>query len=151
MVTVRTILERKGAEVISINSKASVLEAAQKMNDRRIGSLVVVEGDRVIGILTERDILRRVTAAERDPRRTMTHEIMTSPVACCRLETTLDECRAVMTERRIRRLPVVEEGELRGIITSGDILAYDLKEHQNTISYLNEYLQSSSTPHGADV
>jgi CBS domain-containing protein len=142
MSTVRVILNHKGAEVASIEREATALEAAREMNDRRIGSLVVLEGLKVIGIITERDILRRVVACERNPAGTKVHEVMSAPLACCRLDTTLDECRSVMTEKRIRHLPVVEDDQLKGIVTSGDILAFQIADHQNTIKYLNEYLYS---------
>jgi CBS domain-containing protein len=151
MMTVKSVIERKGAAVASIDADAPALRAAQAMNERSIGSLVVVDAERVIGIVTERDILRRIVAAERDPARTPVREIMTAPVACCRLETTLEECRTVMTARRIRRLPVVEQGELKGIITSGDILAQDLSDHQSTIMVLNEYLYASAAPRGIEA
>ncbi len=149
MITVQRMLDRKGFEVATVERAATALDAAQMMNDLRIGSLVVVDGERVVGIVTERDILRRVVAAEREAATTLVGAIMTAPVACCRPETQLEECRAVMTERRIRHLPVVEAGRLAGIITIGDLMAHEIKEHQITIEYLNEYLFSPATPSGA--
>lgn len=151
MATVQAVLDRKGSLVASIGLNATALEAAQQMNERRIGALVVLEGEMVIGIVTERDILRRVVAVERDPTQVRVFDIMTTPVACCRLSTTLEECRAVMTERRIRRLPVVEGGTLMGIVTMGDVMAYDLTDTQRTISYLYEYLYSPMAPIGLSV
>jgi CBS domain-containing protein len=138
--TVREILNKKGNKVASMEKTHAVLEAAKKMNTERIGSLVVVDGDSVVGIFTERDILTRVVAAGRNPETTRVGDVMTSPVACCRRETTIEECRAVMTTKRIRHLPVVEDNKLLGIITSGDILAHNLETHKETIQYLHEYI-----------
>jgi len=138
--TVKDILNKKNPSVASILKSDTVLDAAKKMNAGRIGSLVVTEGDNVVGIFTERDILTRVVASGRDPEKTPVGEVMTSPLACCRRDTTLEECRAVMTERRIRHLPVVEEKKLLGIITSGDILARKIDAHEETIRYLHEYI-----------
>lgn len=140
MATVQSILSRKGREVITIGSGETALAAAEQMNQRGIGGLVVVEGDRVAGIVTERDILSRIVAARREPARTHVRDIMTSPVASCRPGTTLDECRAFMTAKRIRRLPVVDERGLCGIVTIGDLLAHEVDEHQATIEYLNDYI-----------
>ena len=149
MAKVKDILERKPTRVESIDREATALDAARQMNECRIGSLVVTDGELVVGIVTERDILRRVVAAERDPASITVHAIMTTPVACCHLEADQEECRAVMTERRIRRLPVVEDGALRGIVTAGDLLAFDLVDKDTTIEYLNTYLYSPGAPRGA--
>ena len=148
MPTVDKVLKEKGTEVASIGREQSALEAAREMNIKRIGSLVVVEAGKVVGIITERDILRRPVAKERDPSKTTVSEIMSTPVACCRTDTKLEECRGVMTDKRIRHLPVVEDGRLRGILTSGDILAQEINEHKGTIEYLHEYLYSPQAPHG---
>ncbi len=140
MVKVKDILAKKGNFVAPIGKNNTVLEAAMEMNARRIGALVVTEGKNVVGIVTERDILRRLVAAQRDPEKTTVGEIMSSPVACCRTETTLEECRGVMTNKRIRHIPVVEDNNLMGIITIGDLMAYEVEESQETILYLHEYI-----------
>ena len=140
MATVQGILAAKGRQVFTIAADESVLSAAHCMNDRGVGGLVVVDGEHVAGIFTERDILRRVVAVGRDPAKTQVREVMTSPVAFCRRETTLAECRYVMTERRIRHLPVVDEHGVCGIVTIGDLMAHEATEHQATIQYLHEYI-----------
>ena len=140
MATVHSILSRKGNEVVSIEADQSVLAAANRMNERGIGGLVVIEDGRMIGIVTERDIMRKVVAAERNPSLTPVREVMTSPVACCRPETTLLECRSVMTDKRIRHLPVVDDRGLRGIVTIGDLMAQEVGEHQATVEYLSSYI-----------
>ena len=140
MATVQTILARKGGQVVSAGAADSVLTAAILMNERGIGGLVVLEANRVAGMFTERDILRRVVAMKRDPATTPVREVMTSPVAFCRRETTLEECRAVMSEKRIRHLPVVDEQGVCGIVTIGDLMAQEVSEHEATIQYLHEYI-----------
>lgn len=140
MATVHSILSRKGQDVLTIDADASVLAAADRMNERGIGGLVVTEAERMVGIITERDILRRVVAAQRNPSLTPVRSVMTTPVACCKPETTLLECRTVMTERRIRHLPVVSEKGLCGIVTIGDLLATEVGEREATIQYLNNYI-----------
>jgi CBS domain-containing protein len=140
MVTVEKILEQKGREVVSIDHEAKVVDAAHLMNERHIGALVVTRGEKVVGIFTERDILNRVVAQLRDPATTAVHEVMTSPVACCTPQTPRAECRSVMRNRRIRHLPVVQDEQLTGIISIGDILEDEGAEQQETIRYLYEYI-----------
>jgi len=140
MPTVQDILNQKGNQVASIGRDRTVLEAAQEMNKRRIGSLVVLEGQHVKGIFTERDILVRVVSESRDPARTTVGQVMTTPVVCCNPETDLDECKSIVTGRRIRHIPVIAGSELVGIITSGDIMARESFERQTTIDSLCEYI-----------
>jgi CBS domain-containing protein len=140
--TVQQILEKKGQHVHSVNEEATVIDAAGVMNDNRIGALVVTSGEKVVGIFTERDILCRIVAAKADPTNTKVREVMTSPVAVCAPTTTRDECRAVMREKRVRHLPVVDEGRLVGMISIGDVLITTHDEQQQTIQYLQEYLYS---------
>lgn len=140
MPTVQTVLERKGSQVVSIDVAETVLTAATLMNSRGIGGLIVVDGTRVAGMFTERDILKRVVAEKRDPARTPIHEVMTTPVAFCRRETSLVECRTVMTERRIRHLPVMDDSGVCGIVTIGDLLVHEVTDREATIQYLSEYI-----------
>ena len=140
MPTAQTILDRKGTDVATIDREASVRDAAVLMNQRRIGAVVVSSGDRVVGIFTERDILNRVVAAGKQPGDTRVADVMTSPMACCRRDTALTECKSIMTTKRIRHLPVVENDKLYGMISTGDILAGECADQQSTIEYLHEYL-----------
>ena len=140
MATVQVVLDRKGGQVVTVDVAESVLDAATIMNERAIGGLVVMQDGRVAGMFTERDILRRVVAAKRDPSRTAVGEVMTTPVAFCRRDTPLNDCRAVMTERRIRHLPVVDERGVCGIVTIGDLMAHEVTDHEATIQYLHEYI-----------
>jgi CBS domain-containing protein len=140
MASVQSILDKKGSRVVSISEEHSVLDAARLMNENRIGAVVVTRGDLVVGIFTERDILCRVVAAQRDPARLLVREVMSSPVACCAPETTRDECRTVMRGRRLRHLPVVQEGRLVGMISIGDVLEAAEADQVATIRYLYEYM-----------
>src|SRR5215471_11819650 len=110
MPTVQDILNRKGNEVASVERERSVIDAAREMNRLRIGSLVVVDGSKVVGMFTERDILVRVVAEARDPNRVTVGQVMTAPVVSCTPETDLAECKSIVTARRIRHIPVVVEG-----------------------------------------
>lgn len=140
MPKVSDILGRKSGEVASVGENHSVLEAARVMNDRKIGSLVVTKDETVIGIFTERDILTRVVALGLDPATINVGDVMTRPVAICHSDTKLEDCKAIISGKRIRHLPVVDDGRLVGIITSGDLLANEAKEQKDTIEYLYEYL-----------
>ncbi len=140
MPTAKDILAKKSGDVAIIGEEATVMEAAKIMSDRHIGSLVVGRLEKVVGIFTERDVLNRVVARHLDPLETIIKDVMTTPVACCQPTTKLAECRNVMTEKRIRHLPVVEDNRLVGMISSGDILALENEEQQQTIEYMHEYL-----------
>jgi len=141
MATVKDLLNRKGNYVACAGKGITVLQATQKMNEHRIGALVILENDKVAGIFTERDILVRVVAAGLDPAKTPVEKVMTTSLAVCVPETSLDECKAVMTEKRIRHLPVVDGHQLLGIVTSGDILYQEQMKGEQTIRYLKEYIQ----------
>jgi CBS domain-containing protein len=143
MQTVQTIIAKKSPHVFSVNTSASVLEAAKVMNEHRIGAVVVTEGEKVIGIFTERDVLNRIVAKQLAPAETRVGDVMTSPVAVCAPDTTRAECRAVMRERRIRHLPVVEASRLVGMISIGDLTAENEAEQSETIRYLYEYMHGS--------
>ena len=146
MYQVSELLSVKGSMVATIAPSASVLDAACAMNERKIGSLVVVGGGgrgaekRVVGIITERDILTRVVAMERSPSRTRVEEVMTpDPISCCP-ETTLEELRGVMKERRVRHVPVVEGGLLSGMVSIRDLNAAEARDLTQTIGYLKAYI-----------
>ncbi len=140
MPSAQDILAKRPRAVVTIGEDATVMEAAKIMTDRRIGSLVVGRREKVVGIFTERDVLNRVVARHLDPLGTIVKDVMTTPVACCQPTTKLAECRSVMTAKRIRHLPVVKENKLLGMISSGDILALEFGEQQQTIHDLHEYL-----------
>jgi CBS domain-containing protein len=141
MATVKDLLAVKGTQVHLVEPTASVLDAAQLMNEHRIGSLVVMEAGRVCGIISERDILQRVVAECRDPSRTLVHEVMTQEVICCTQQMPIDEARTVLKERRIRHLPVIDEaGTLLGLISIGDLNAHMTNSQERHIHFLERYI-----------
>jgi CBS domain-containing protein len=141
MATVRDILGVKGSQVLSIGPEATVLDAAVLMNEHKIGSLLVMSGGQLIGIITERDILHRVVVTRRDPGVTPVLDVMTTEVICCQPHTSIEEARGVLKNRRIRHLPVVDELErLCGLISIGDLNAHETHDHEQTIHVLHEYI-----------
>ena len=140
MPSAQDILAKRPRAVVTIGEDATVMEAAKIMSDERFGSLLVVRDQKLVGIFPERDVLNRVVARHLDPLETIVKDVMTTPVACCQPTTKLAECRSVMTAKRIRHLPVVSENKLLGMISSGDILALEFGEQQQTIEDLYEYL-----------
>jgi CBS domain-containing protein len=142
MPTVRELIARKPTDgsVVAVAGTDTVLAAANLMNDRGIGGVVVLEAGRLAGIFTERDVMRRVVAERRDPETTTVREVMTAPVLTVTPETTMDEVRQLITERRIRHLPVVGAEGLVGVVTIGDVLAWEVAEQRFTIQHLENYV-----------
>jgi CBS domain-containing protein len=136
------ILEEKGGDVFEIDGGASVFEAVQLMVEMNTGSLLVTEGGEITGIVTERDYLRRVTLEGRAERETAVREIMSSPLIVSSPQTTIDECMALMTDRRIRHVPVVEEGRVVGLVSIGDLVKFKSKLQTFEIQYLTDYITS---------
>jgi CBS domain-containing protein len=143
--TVQDILETKRPGVATITPHDTVSRAAKEMDRKSIGALVVNEKGKTVGIFSERDVLRRVLVQGLDPTKTPVEEVMTRPVACCYLGTALDECKAIMTVRHIRHLPVVDDGEVVGVITIGDLLANELTDEQEN---LREISRHTTPPQG---
>ncbi len=143
MSNIATILAKKGSEVASVSENTSTLNAARIMRDRKIGSLIVLRDDTVVGIFTERDLLNRVVADGKNPAETSVGDIMTTPITSCTPFTSLKECASLMTSRRMRHIPVLEGDRLVGIVTSGDIMAYKLSHLEETNVFLQEYLHGT--------
>ncbi len=140
MPIVRDILARKGAETVTVSPAVSVLEAAQIMNGRGIGAVLVVDEGELVGIFTERDVMRRVVAEQLDPAATPVGDVMTRHLVTTRIDITVEECASQMTTRRIRHLPVIGETGLAGVITIGDLLAWQVAEQAVTIAQLNSFV-----------
>ena len=141
---VSDILEEKGNDVLQIEASATVFDAIKLMVDSNVGSLLVTENGKLIGIVTERDYLRRVTLEGRTERDTSIGEIMTSPLVYVTPDTSIDECMAVMTERRIRHLPVLTEGrDVAGIVSIGDLVKFRSKQQSFQIKLLTDYISSA--------
>jgi CBS domain-containing protein len=141
MTTIGDLLRDKGSHVWSIGRDATVLQAALVMNEHKIGALLVLDAGQVVGVFTERDVLRRVVGEQLDPVKTRVVEVMTADVVCCTAETSVEEARGSMKNRRIRHLPVVDgDGRLHGLISIGDLNAHLEATQEKTIHFLNEYL-----------
>jgi IMP dehydrogenase len=134
------ILDEKGGEVLGIEAGASVYEAVRRMVEANVGSLLVLEDGEVAGIVTERDYLRRCALEERTDRETAVREIMSSPLVVATPQTTVDECMALMTDRRIRHLPVVDGGEIVGLVSIGDLVKFRSARQSFEIQYLTDYI-----------
>lgn len=151
MASVRDILARKGSDVITMAPGDSVLDAARTMNREGIGGVLVSDAGVLRGIFTERDVLRRVVAEGRDPAATALREVMTTALVTCGPDTGVDTCAAVMTERRLRHLPVVDDRGLCGLVTIGDLLAFQVGDQQATIEELHRYVFDVRMPAPAAV
>lgn len=139
---VSEILGDKGRDVLRIDADASVLEAVKQMVEANIGSLLVTKGGEIAGIVTERDYLRRVALEGPADNDVSVGEIMSSPLIVVTPETAIDECMALMTDRRIRHVPVVDDGEVVGIVSIGDVVKFKSKQQSFEIKYLTEYIAS---------
>jgi CBS domain-containing protein len=137
---VSDILDGKGHDVLRIDADASVYDAVQRMVEANTGSLLVTDKDEITGIVTERDYLRRVTLEGRTDKETTVREIMSSPLIVVTPETTIDECMALMSDRRLRHLPVVEGGEVVGIVSIGDVVKFKSKQQSFEIQYLTDFI-----------
>ena len=140
---VTDILGDKGRELLTIDAEASVLDAVRLMVERNVGSLLVTEGERIAGIVTERDYLRRVTLEGRTEGETRVGDIMSSPLVVVAPDTSVDECMAVMTDRRIRHLPVAEDGDVVGLVSIGDLVRFKSQQQSFEIRYLTDYIATA--------
>lgn len=135
------VLERKAnLGVATVSPATSVLAAVQQMNELRIGALLVVERDQPVGIFSERDVLVRVVSAGLNPKTTPVNEVMTRNPVSIRSSVTVTEAMLVITERRCRHLPVVDEGKLLGLVSIGDLLSWLVRDQQRTIEDLYDYM-----------
>jgi CBS domain-containing protein len=140
MKKVRDILEHKGRNVWSIGPEASVFDALKLMAEKDIGALVVLDGGNLVGIISERDYARKIVLLGRASPTTQVKEIMTTDVVCVDPERNVDECMALVTEKRVRHLPVLENGKLIGLISIGDLVKSIITEQQFIIEQLERYI-----------
>jgi len=140
MATARELLDRKGHKIFSVPPSATAHDSAKVMCENGIGAVLVLDDGALVGIFTERDALRRVVVPGHDPRATRVEDVMTKAMVTCVPDTSLDECGAIMTTRRIRHLPVVDEKGLHGLVSIGDLLATRVAEQEDTIKFLNDYM-----------
>ena len=140
MATVKQLLEGKGYQVWSITADKSVYDALRLMGEKEIGALTVMDGDKLVGILSERDYARKVVLKGKTSRETLVSEIMSSPVLSIRPDQSVTECMALMTDKRIRHLPVLDNGKLIGMISLGDLVKSIIDEQQFKIGQLESYI-----------
>lgn len=140
MKTVRDILKVKGTDVWRVEPDATVFAALQRMAEKEVGALVVMEGDQVVGLISERDYARKVFLHGRASPTTLVKEIMTSPVVYTHYEQSIEECMALVTEKRIRHLPVMAEGKLVGVVSIGDLVKSIISDQQFMIEQLVRYI-----------
>ncbi|HHQ48609.1 MAG TPA: CBS domain-containing protein [Acidobacteria bacterium] len=137
---VKAILRHKGSEVHSVAPHVTVADAARAMNEKKIGALLVVDEDRPVGMFTERDILRRVIDSGRDPSQTKVQEVMSSEIVAIHPEATVEGAMAVMTEKRCRHLPVLEDEKVVGMVSIGDLTRWVSRRQANHIKDLVAYI-----------
>jgi CBS domain-containing protein len=142
MKTVRDLLKQKGHEVWSVAPDSTVYDALQLMAERNIGALLVIEVGRPVGIFSERDYARQVILKGKASRDTPVRDVMTTKVVFIRPDQNIEECMALMTERRFRHLPVLEEGQLAGILSIGDVVKAVISEKDFLIEQLANYISS---------
>ena len=138
--TIKQLLDQKRRVVYTISPDASVFDAIKTMAEKGIGALVVVEGSEPVGIVTERDYARKVILKGRSSKDTWVREIMTPNFVYVRPDQTIEEAMAIMTEKRVRHLPVLEDGQLAGLISIGDVVKSIIEHQKFTIEQLTNYI-----------
>ena len=141
MATIAGILARKGTEIYSIPPDATVFDAIAMMDAKNVGALLVVRGDQLVGIISERDYTRKMILRGKRSRETKVEEIMSSDVTVAAPNETVENCLRMMTEKRIRHLPVVENGKLCGVLSIGDLVKHVISTQSATIEHLETYIQ----------
>ena len=140
MKTVGQILQGKGHEIWSVTKKMPVFDALKKMAEKNIGALLVLEDDKLIGILSERDYARKVILKGKTSKDTSVEEIMSKKVFYVRPDQPVEDCMALMTEKRVRHLPVLENDRLVGVISIGDVVKAVISEQEIMIEHLEHYI-----------
>ena len=140
MKTVAQLLRTKGHGVLSVSPELSVFEALKVMAEKNVGALLVLEGERLVGVFSERDYARKVILKGKSSKDTPVREIMSSHVLYVRPEQTIEDCMALMTDKRVRHLPVLEHGQLVGVISIGDVVKALIAEQQFIIAQLQNYI-----------
>ena len=140
MKLVSQILESKGHDTWAVNPSDTVYDSLQLMADKEIGALLVMDGDKLIGIVTERDYARKVILEGKSSKKSSVSEIMTKRVLCVSPERTIDECMALMTDKRVRHLPVLDHKRVVGVLSIGDLVKAMISEQQVLIDQLQHYI-----------
>jgi len=142
MTIVRQLLERKGRAIYAVEPQAPVLEAIRLMAERHVGALLVMTGDTLAGIISERDYARKVILKGRSSADTPVRDIMSAPVITVAPDTTVQTCMQLMTEKRVRHLPVADGGRVIGMVSIGDLVKAVIAEQQQQIEQLENYIHS---------
>jgi CBS domain-containing protein len=145
MTTVRHILDLKGHQVWSVHPGDTVYDAIKLMADKDVGALLVLDGSKIVGIVTERDYARNVFLKGRGSPQTLVGEIMESNVVCVKPDRSIEECMAIMTARRVRHLPVIDGDELLGLVSIGDLVKSIISDREFVIAQLEHYISGSRT------
>ncbi len=140
MKTIKQLLDEKGSDIWAIGPQETVFRAIKDMAEKEIGALVVLENGKLVGIISERDYARKVILKDKASHDTTVAEIMTSPVVCGRLNQTVDECMALITDKRVRHLPIIEQDQVIGVISIGDLVKSIIAEQQFVIEQLEHYI-----------
>jgi CBS domain-containing protein len=140
MQTIKQLLENKGSEILTIDPNDSVYDAIKSMADNHIGSLIVMQNKHIVGIITERDYSRNVILKGKSSANTPVKDIMTTNVLCTKPEQTIEEAMALMTDKRVRHLPVVENDNIIGVVSIGDLVKTIISEQKHIIEQLEHYI-----------
>ena len=143
MQSVKDILKSKGSEIWSVKPDDTVFSAIKMMADKGIGALLVMDGDKLVGIVTERDYARKVVLEGKSSREAAVNEVMTTKILCVTPERTIDECMALMTDKRIRHLPVLEHKQVVGFVSIGDLVKAVIGEQKILIDQLQHYISGN--------
>lgn len=138
--TAESLLKSKGHEIWSVHPDASVYDALVMMADKEAGALLVMENDELVGVISERDYARKIILKGKASKDTLVREIMTAKVICVNIRTPVNECMAIMTEKRIRHLPVFDGEQLVGVISIGDVVKDIISEQEFVIDQLEKYI-----------
>ena len=140
MITIRDILKDKGDQVYSVNSGMTVYESLEKMAAHKVGAILVMEGDTLEGIFTERDYMTKIVLRDRASRTTLIKDVMTGNPVCVTPVDTIENGLAIITQKRLRHLPVIDEGKVVGIVSIGDLVKKKISDLTATIKTLNDYI-----------
>ncbi len=142
MKTVKNIIQNKSNSIYSVSPDTSVLDALQLMMDKNISALLIMEGPKLRGIFTERDYARKVILQGKSSKETKIRDVMTADLETIKLNSSIDLCMRIMTDRRIRHLPIVEGGKVAGMISIGDLVKFVIEDQKQTIEQLQNYINS---------
>ncbi len=140
MNTIEQLLETKGHDIWSIGPDACVFDAIEMMDEKGVGALLVMDDGDLVGVISERDYARKVILKGRSSRKTPIKQIMTTDVVSGRLDQTIEACMALMTQKRIRHLPIMNEGQMVGVVSLGDLVKAVIAEQESVIEHLEHYI-----------